>query len=51
MLPWTSLTCTDALTSSLNGKPATQALNPGGVPTMCGQDYKHWLENQLPKLD
>ncbi len=47
-LEWTNLTCTDALSTSLEGKKASVALNPGGVPTMCGNDYRDWLLNILP---
>lgn len=48
VLTWTDLVCTDALDPSLNGKSVSEALNPGGVPTTCGDDYAQWLDSILP---
>lgn len=48
---WTDLTCSNALDASLAGETADQAANPGGVPTMCGQDYALWLADLLPIVE
>lgn len=58
VLDWTELTCTVSTGGSSSSPSSTaspspnaaEALNPGGVPTMCGDDYQHWLEQQLPGL-
>lgn len=44
------LVCTDALDSDYEGTSAGKVVNPGGVPTMCGDDYSEWLEFILPIL-
>jgi hypothetical protein len=40
-LDWTALTCSD-------GSKAAQALNPAGMPTLCGADFDAWFANIAP---
>ena len=56
VLDWSELSCT-ASSSGASASPtasptsAKDAMNPGGVPTMCGDDYQRWLQEQLPGLE
>jgi len=40
-LDWTKLTCSD-------GSSASDAKNPAGVPTLCGNDFDRWFEAIVP---
>jgi len=40
-LDWTQLTCS-------NGKSAATAINPAGMPTMCGTDFDAWFQTIVP---
>lgn len=46
-LTWSNLQCTNSNGASVS---ASNFVNPGGVPTMCGDDFKRWLDAMLPPL-
>ncbi|MCL1588770.1 MAG: hypothetical protein M3092_10135 [Actinomycetia bacterium] len=48
IMRWTDLTCTDAAGDGFAGLTAGSAFNPGGMPTLCGDDYVVWLAGVLP---
>ncbi len=55
VLDWSELSCTlsssgTSASPTASPKRAKDAVNPGGVPTMCGDDYQRWLQQQLPGL-
>ncbi len=41
VLDWSTLTCSD-------GSSAADALNPAGMPTLCGADFDAWFESIVP---